>query len=107
MLLPHILTDPDQSGEGIKKLFPYLEACDTRVAMYVFKRFSFSLDRISFLFVRSFVAKFMREQIKHSDPSSYFDTLRNMHNAAVGDGDEALLDNVYLHTRHLLLLQAQ
>lgn len=35
MLLPQILTEPDQSVETVQSLFPYLDACDTRLAMYV------------------------------------------------------------------------
>lgn len=35
MLLPQILAEPDQPAEALQRLLPYLDACDTRVAMYV------------------------------------------------------------------------
>ncbi|KAG2765757.1 hypothetical protein PC129_g3925 [Phytophthora cactorum] len=81
----NILSDNDivvAKVGGLAALTPFLQACDTRVAL--------------------FMAKLISELVKHSDETQYAAFLRELYVACVEADDESALYNSYLHTQTLL-----
>ncbi|RLN47068.1 hypothetical protein BBJ28_00014772 [Nothophytophthora sp. Chile5] len=67
---------------GVAALTPFLEACDTRVAI--------------------FMAKLVREKVKQADEGQYDAFLRDLYVACVEADDEGALYNSFLHAQTLL-----
>ncbi|POM59489.1 hypothetical protein PHPALM_31780 [Phytophthora palmivora] len=67
---------------GLAALTPFLQACDTRIAV--------------------FMAKLIGELVEQEDETQYSAFLRELYVACVEDDDESALYNSYLHTQTLL-----
>ncbi|OWZ12563.1 hypothetical protein PHMEG_00014251 [Phytophthora megakarya] len=85
LILTHIFSDNhaalDKLG-GLAVLNPFLQACDTRIAV--------------------FMAKLISELVKEGDQAQYSAFLRELYIACVEEDDESALLNSYLHTQTLL-----
>ncbi|KAK1940519.1 hypothetical protein P3T76_007970 [Phytophthora citrophthora] len=67
---------------GLTAVTPFLQACDTRIAV--------------------FMAKLICEVVKQADEDQYAEFLRELYVACVEADDEGMLYNSYLHTQALL-----
>ncbi|KAL3658173.1 hypothetical protein V7S43_016803 [Phytophthora oleae] len=84
LILTYTLSDNavlDKVG-GLSALTPSLQACDTRIAV--------------------FMAKLISEVVKQADEAQYAAFLRELYVACVEADDERMLYNSYLHTQALL-----
>ncbi|KAG7391396.1 hypothetical protein PHYPSEUDO_004931 [Phytophthora pseudosyringae] len=86
LILTHILSENDAALDkmgGLAALTPFLQACDTRIAV--------------------FMAKLIGELVKQADETQYAAFLRELYVACVEADDESALYNSFLHTQTLLL----
>ncbi|KAG6621459.1 Annexin (Annexin) Family [Phytophthora cinnamomi] len=85
LILMDILADNDAAlahAGGLAALTPFLQACDTRIAV--------------------FMAKLISQLVKQADEVQYAAFLRELYVACVEADDESALYNSYLHTQTLL-----
>ncbi|KAL4093652.1 hypothetical protein PRIC1_011084 [Phytophthora ramorum] len=84
LILSHVLSDNDVLAKagGLPALTPFLQSCDTRIAV--------------------FMAKLIGETVKKADEAQYAAFLRELYVACVEADDESALYNSFLHTQTLL-----